>query len=312
MIEIVFSENVAGSMTVAMGSVVGGAVGVAILREDGKKPSKWTLWRAKRKAEREIRENWKDSVALEGDRGDILCFPLGLSVGGIREECPGEERFKALELLACGRREAAELLEKGRESLERLLDRAKAGETLRIWSSGEPDEACGLCWVLDRLRPLGLEKLKLILVKLPETEEQRDGVVVRYRGWGDVGPQDLGRLALTGKELSPEEAEALADRWRVLWRENGALRAVENGIPVSVGEDHYDRFLLEELEGQPERFREAVLIGNVLGKYRLGIGDGFVHSRVEALVEQGVLEAVTVPEAGDVVYRRELRKKSSP
>lgn len=315
MVEIVFSGNVAGSIAVAQNHPKSscGATGVVILRKDRKKPSKLALWLAKRKAERENQEKWERSVTLEGKREDILCFPLGLSVGQIREDVPGKERARAFEILNAGwRKDTDKRLEEANANLAALLERAKKGETLRIWSSREPDEACGLCWILDQLRVLGFENLRMTLVMLPEREERRDGVTVRYRGWGDAGPDELGRLALQGKTLSPEEAGKLADHWRKLKAENAPLRAVEHGLPVSVAEDHYDSYILQELERQPEQFREVVLIGEVLGRYQLGIGDGFVHSRVEKFIGEGRLAPVTEAAPGEIAYRRTLRKRKSP
>ena len=50
-------------------------------------------------------------------------------------------------------------------------------------------------------------------------------------------------------------------------------RQMLNGKLQSVSEDIYDSFILREIAEQPEQFKMAIVIGNVLGKYQLGISD---------------------------------------
>ena len=84
-----------------------------------------------------------------------------------------------------------------------------------------------------------------------------------------------------------------------------------NGRLTSVAEDFYDPFLRRELARMPEEFREAVLIGEVLGRCRLGIGDGLLAGRIEAMIAAGELESVTEAAAGEPAYRRILRKRKT-
>ena len=71
-------------------------------------------------------------------------------------------------------------------------------------------------------------------------------------------------------------------------------------------ENFYDSFLLRELERLPEEFLEASLVGNVLGRYQLGVGDGWLALRIEAFCRQGLLEVV---QDGPGIRRR-LRQHS--
>lgn len=57
-----------------------------------------------------------------------------------------------------------------------------------------------------------------------------------------------------------------------------------------------------------DEFPESHLIGNVIGRYQLGIGDAQIHQRVEKMISEGKLEPITQPEEGDIIYRRKLRK----
>ncbi len=55
---------------------------------------------------------------------------------------------------------------------------------------------------------------------------------------------------------------------------------------------------------------EAQVVGRVLGKYRLGIGDAWVALRIEQFVQDGLLEPVTQPAQGEPAYHRILRKSA--
>lgn len=82
-----------------------------------------------------------------------------------------------------------------------------------------------------------------------------------------------------------------------------------NGQLQSVPEDIYDSFILREIAAQPEQFKMAEVIGNVLGKYQLGIGDVWVSNRIDAMIDNGMLEVVQNAPKRDLSYRRILRKR---
>lgn len=313
MLEVVFGSCIAGSMEVAKTSTepVGGAVGVAyVTSEKGKKPPFWARRRMQKKAEQREREDWEKVVPLEGSRQDILNFPIALSVGDIREMGIGSGREAAIRKLTgpewisdCG-----ENLCQARENLQILLARAKNGEPIRVWTSHDPDEACGLCWLAEQLRPLGFEHLNLTAVLLPELAEREDGTVVSHIGWGDAAPSELGRMAQGGKKLSTAMLGMLANRWKQLQEENAPLRAVINGKLSSAGEELYDFYIRREIDRRQGEFPEPCLIGDVLGRYALGIGDGWVALRIEEMIRRGQLISVTQPEPGSRYRGRSLKK----
>ena len=65
-------------------------------------------------------------------------------------------------------------------------------------------------------------------------------------------------------------------RWKQLQQENAPLRIYLNGKLQSASENIYDSFILREVDEQADEFSEANLIGNVLGKNQLGIGDAWI------------------------------------
>lgn len=342
MLEVVFSDSALGSMALASGgpeSKIAGAVGIIGQHADGSPFTEKEVQAYQRQFEERERRNWANALPFESRRADILCFPLALSVGEIDEDGIGPGREAALEKLmsiypAEGQDAMIHLLDTARESLAALHARA-GGEPVRIWTSQNPDERCGLAWVAAQLEPLGLDKLAVTVVELPEfirtdwapvelpdpaewpeslaAVPQKDGsVVVSPTGWAEIEPHQFGRLAQElGRPVPMGELRALAHQWRLLKRENAPLRAVLNGRLVSVPESLYDPFLWREIEAQPEEFQEAQVIGRVLGRYQLGIGDGWAALRIEELIRQGQLTPVGRPKPDAPLYHRLLRRNEN-
>ena len=201
-----------------------------------------------------------------------------------------------------------ELLNTSRKNYATLLEKAQNGEPIRVWVGREPDDVCGLYWLLEQLRPIGFEKLDVTIVELPMWETRPDGCIVQYNGWGEVEPYHLGRMASLGKKLPTNYLRSLANRWRELQQENSPLRAVINGKLVSVSETLYDTFILRELDTLDDEFKESVLVGQVLGKNQLGIGDGWIALRVEQFIKEGLLVPITTPAPNAPIYHRMLKK----
>lgn len=253
------------------------------------------------------------SVCPQLGEGEILSLDLGFSVGEIDEDDLGPKRRDTLMRLMSVYPTIAEevvetILENSRKGLQEILTRAPEGEPLRVWGGSSPDEAAGLCWLMSHLRLRGLDKLDVTYVRLPDFLERPDGTVVTYTGWGEVDPEDFGKLAETGERLPRNFISQLAFAWGRLRQENAPLRAVINSRLVSVPENFYDSFILSELALQAEEFVEANLVGGVIGKYQLGIGDGLVALRVEELIREGLLAPTSTAKHGDPAYWRTLRK----
>ena len=55
-------------------------------------------------------------------------------------------------------------------------------------------------------------------------------------------------------------------------------------------------------------FSEAKLVGRVLGKHQLGVGDGWIALRIEKFIRDSLLTPVSIPAPDDPIYRRILKK----
>ena len=72
-------------------------------------------------------------------------------------------------------------------------------------------------------------------------------------------------------------------------------------------EDAYDVSIRRALAEAPREFREGRLIGDILGRCALGVSDGWLAMRIEAMVQSGELAVAREAEA-DRLYSRVLRR----
>lgn len=307
MIEILFTESAAGSMKVAKSRKygVGFSTAVFIMNDVGSEQSPEKLAPEQSRMEEESRNKHENIVAMEGTAQDVAWFPLNLSMGDISDPFSDRRAEYLQSTVLIGGPEFAnigrELMETARKSRERILSPSKP---VRIWTSRNPDELCGFCHILTCLP----ETADIRVVELPAGEVIGDELRT-YSGWGDIEPTDLGRFQALERPLTATERRDLTALWRKLQEENGPLRAVIGGKLRTVKADHYDELFLRELYRQPEEFHEARFIGEILGKYPLGIRDSLIALRVEEWITQGIVSPVTASEDGLPIYHRYLRRE---
>ena len=245
---------------------------------------------------------------------DVYCFDMALSVGDISDNGIGEQRknvFKKM-LSVCFVEDldyqVEEKIQKIKTTLTSVIERYVAGEEIRIWYSYNPDELCGMYWLMKQLQPLNCQTT-IYLVKLPTWEYGKENTMTSKIAWGEVSPGEWGNYITLQEKANPVFLSACAMKWNQLQNENAPLRAMLNGKLQSVSEDIYDSFILREIAEQPEQFKMAIVIGNVLGKYQLGISDVWISNRIDKMLEDGVLEIIQDAPKGETNYRRILRKR---
>ncbi len=81
-----------------------------------------------------------------------------------------------------------------------------------------------------------------------------------------------------------------SDQWKTLVKENAPLRAIVNGKLLSVPMDFYDHLLYKELPDVP--IVMGRLLGNVMMKYSLGVADAWCRFRIEAMINNGVIDII--------------------
>ncbi len=319
MIEIVFSDSACGSLKVAQnygkGKYISGAFGICISNDDGSPVTDTQIEDARREYAEKGRLAWETATPMGGNTSDIYGFNLALSVGNISEMTLGSERQEVIKQLYGVfpidnmDQVSQEILDKAKTNLETVYDRASAGEDIRIWYSHQPDELCGVYWLMAQLSQLKENCAKIFFVKLPEWESDEHGQIIRKTSWGEVAPGEWSRYLKLQELASPKVCKNFSTCWKTLQKENAPLRAMLNGQLVSVSETIYDRYIIGEIAEEVDEFQEARIIGQVLGKYQLGISDYWVALRIEEMIKKGRLEPVTMPEKDCPIYHRILKKR---
>jgi len=133
--------------------------------------------------------------------------------------------------------------------------------------------------------------------------------IIRYNSWGEVEPGKWHNYL--GLQMAAPEAliNDIASHWLALQKENAPLHALINGRLQSVPESFYDDFILREIDSEKNEFHEAKLIGRILGKYQLGIDDGWLALRIEEMIRAGKLSVASPAPEGEPSYHRILKKK---
>ena len=315
MVEILFSDSACGSLKMAQrygeGDYCKGAGGVVIMGVDGGKPTHRELKNAQHEAEERERKAWERAEPLGGNPADIFGVCHVLDIGDVSEDEPGPKRQQVLEELwriyPEGVQAAKELSENEVKNMKTVRQRLLAGEALRIWYGSSPDEVCGLHWMMAWLERQDI-RCTVSLIKIPELDMEEDNTAIEKRSCAECEPADWHRYLALQQTASPRLRSRLAAHWRNLQKENAPLRAVVNGRLMSVPAAFYDAFVFREIEAEDEVFLEARVIGNVLGKHRLGIGDAWIAARVEEMIRNGLLEPVNTAAKDSPTYHRMLRK----
>lgn len=317
MIEIVFNDSACGTLKMAQrygtGDYISGCVSVTLIKNDGSQPTPDELSAAKKTAEEQNRLEWEKAIPMGGNPQDVFGFNLILSVGDISDDDFANRRQKTIDTLwsiysndpSDGLLDIASELQK---TLIMIHKRVVQGEDIRIWYSNNPDEMCGLYWFMSELQQFEAQLGAVYIVKLPEHEYRDNNTVVCSLSWGEISPGEWYRYTNFSEATTSVFRQYCASEWRTLQKENAPLRAVLNGQLHSVSETIYDAFISREIDAQDDEFQEAIVIGNVLGKYQLGIGGAWVAHRIEKMIDEGKLSVISTPIKNGPIYHRQLRK----
>ncbi len=244
---------------------------------------------------------------------DVLGFNLMLSVGNISSEGFIAKRAKAIEELWSIYPEFPEdepfnLLENIQNGLESVRKRITADDEVRIWYSNNPDELCGLYWFMAELATLKTQPKAVYTVKLPEYKQREDDALEFSLSWGEIEPSTWCGYTTHTEKATEIFCKYCVSTWETLQKENMALRAIINGQIHSVDENIYDTFIIREIAEQADEFSEAMLIGKILGKHRLGLSDSWLAKRIEHFIANGSLKAISTPAQDAPIYHRQLKK----
>lgn len=278
MLEIVFSDSAKGSMRIAKNynkdDMLGGAIGYI-----GKKPSK-----------RELEKQFEGN-AIGGSPQDVVNIGCNLDIGDITGDIDNEKRkSEFVRVFGCVHFEDSEIerfFALQRADFEKLLAAAKNGEPVRVWKSNAPFSACGFAFVCDILRNIDC---KISVISLPAYWQASDNGLHSHTDWAELPPGQFYRFLSLEREITALEKYFYSNIWDDLKAENAPLRALVNDKLISVPEDFYDHLIHKNIpDGE---FVMAKLIGTLLTKYPLGIGDGWYALRIKNMIAESSLEII--------------------
>ena len=287
MLELCFSQSARGGLRCAQHCGGGGRkiIGVIMGRDDGRPATRKEIRQAQKQTQQKREALDREAIPLGGTPSDVLELSLGLDMEDIREPL-GEARRELLRRWYDGNDEAAD--QDWQETLE-SADRLRAcgtGDAVRIWVDHTPSSACGLLHAASLLKDT---KAAVSVVPLPHWREEGKAVV-SYQGWGEVEPELFGHFLSREEPVPPLILGVMASRWRELQQENASLRAVVNGHVRSVGEDFYDGLIRKHIPAGQTKI--ALIIGDVLGWEKPGIGDIWLVERIRWMLSAGELRMV--------------------
>lgn len=225
---------------------------------------------------------------------DIICLEWMLDIGYLREgiessyrrELPGkmimhgyygEESEKGI----------PEIGEKSLQDWKTLINRLNKGEAVRIWYGDSPNALCGMYNVCTLLRSYDNDVFAMYAPSYAKGPKRW----YLANSWGSFNYTNLGEYLDLQRLMDKNEIKLYAEHWDELVEENAPLRAVISGVPTSVDEDFYDRFLDRNLPDEP--IKEAVLIGNTMSAYTLGIYSSWLEIRIQKMIDCGKIKVVT-------------------
>ena len=226
--------------------------------------------------------------------GDVVSVGFNLDVGEISDgELTGAQRIDAFVRLFASVKfkdsEVNEFFQSQKVDTERLLNAAKNKEPIRIWVSNAAFSQCGYHCVCHLIRDIDCP---LSRVDLPRYWTVSENTIQTLSSWQEISDERFAHFLNEERAIPYLEKMIRADIWQELCCENSPLRAVINGDLVSAPEEFYDFIILNEMP--QDAFLMARLIGEILGKYPLGVADGWYAMRLRSMRDAGLLEETEV------------------
>jgi hypothetical protein len=298
MVEVVFNDSTKGAMKVAKNykkeNMIGGTAGYI-----GTPPSQKEL------------EELFEGEALGGNSNEVIGISFSLDIGDISKGAISEERKKLIFEIHKSpfrnddkeERSLANYWEENLASLRKLKDSARNGEHIRIWYSDAPYSICGFYFINSILKEY---ECKVTAIKLPKYQFEKNNTIISYSSWSEVAAGKLYKFLPLETEISKIEQQFIASEWEELQNQNTIIRAVINGKLTSVAEDFYDYFI--RLNIPDGEFIMARLIGKVLGRHQLGVGDWWIAQRIRNMIANREFEVVS---DNEFYYDKILKKANT-
>ncbi len=184
--------------------------------------------------------------------------------------------------------------------LNKLMMRASNGEPVRIWYSNAPYSLCGF---YDTVYQLKNCECRISTVRLPGFMQLGEQGAKSAVSWNEISPGEFAHYLPLEYEIPDSVQQSMIKEWETFKQENAPLRIMLNGKLHGVEIDFYDRFIRKEVPDGT--FKVAQLIGLVLGRNQLGIGDWLIAQRIKVMIDLGEL---TVIQQNSAFYGTTLKR----
>lgn len=282
MIEVLFGESEAGSMRCAKSNK-------KICKANDGPTYVW--------GDPSLLPERKDWIPIPGNAGEVVCLSFLLDVGNIQESFDSQYRMDLILSMytQSGWEKSEEFINELKDGIrrnvkeyDRLQNFLKEGQPIRIWYSHAAYSLCGFYWLCNLLRDA---ENKIYVVELPEYLENAENNTIRkYHNWGEMSEEQFSSFLDLQRQVSKNERRMFGQKWTELVEDNSPLRAVINHELMGVPENFYDFLILKSITKEP--VKEARLIGNILGKYPLCVGDWWYAYRIEQMIKEGRMKVL--------------------
>ena len=238
----------------------------------------------------------KEKGYINGTKEKVICLAFMLDIGDINCEIDSEYRKELIYQMYTQNVDDnnLDILEelKNLGSIyanehKKLMYYISRGESIRIWYCNAPYSICGLYYLCSLLKNVSN---KIYIVKLSDYKKDNKNIVIEYKRWGEVPPEEISMFIKDEKQISEMELKIFSDHWVKLKDDNSSLRAVINGELIGVPEDFYDYLIFKSLS--KGAMKEVRLISDILAKYPLGISDWWYALRINKMIENSKIKIV--------------------
>ncbi|MBO5525930.1 MAG: DUF1835 domain-containing protein [Clostridia bacterium] len=191
--------------------------------------------------------------------------------------------------------EAKEIVDNQLQSVEKIIDYAKNGYTLRFWCSHNNEELCSLYYLVNRLRGIDCS---ILLLDLPKRIRKSNGKFVeKLRRWSQLDLEQIGFgiSQCYPHFLSEEEKETYARIWDRLKDENSKIRISTYSGMKSVPIDYYFD-LIERNCPKDKPFKLSRLLDLIQKNERHRNLDCFPYyfwaTQFDIMIDRGILREV--------------------